>query len=162
MGILGHFLGLSALSGGLFGLLGNIAAKAFACLERRQAFAETAARWAHEDELLRLQLQARQPETESESAIAANDGRAWSAFAESQTDEAAIGESWPWVNAVRALVRPVLTCGLCIVMAMAFFSLAPGDAERGYVTDSLIFAAVTAIVWWFGDRAPGRPQNHAR
>jgi len=22
------------------------------------------------------------------------------------------------------------------------------------VTDSLIFAAVTAIVWWFGDRAP--------
>jgi hypothetical protein len=54
-------------------------------------------------------------------------------------------------------VRPALTLGLVIVLAFAFFAMAPGDSERGYVTDSLVFAAVTAIVWWFGDRAPKRP-----
>jgi hypothetical protein len=42
------------------------------------------------------------------------------------------------------------------VLAAAFFSMAPTDAARAYVIDSLVFAAVTAIVWWFGDRAPPR------
>ena len=32
--------------------------------------------------------------------------------------------------------------------------MTPGDIDRAYVADSLVFAAVTAIVWWFGDRAP--------
>ena len=158
MGILGHLLGFgaSALSGGLFGLVGNIATKAFTYLDQRQAFAEKQVAWAHETELLRLQMRAPQPETERESSIA--DNGSWSGLSSSLSSEAAIGHSYPWVNAARALVRPVLTLGLCIVLAFAFFSLAPSDAERAYVADSLVFAAVTAIVWWFGDRAPRRPQ----
>jgi len=60
------------------------------------------------------------------------------------------------VDAARALVRPLLTLGLSVVLAAAFFSMAPSDTARGYVIDSLVFAAVTAIVWWFGDRAPSR------
>jgi hypothetical protein len=60
------------------------------------------------------------------------------------------------VDAARALVRPLLTLGLSAVLAAAFFSMAPGDTARSYVIDSLVFAAVTAIVWWFGDRAPPR------
>jgi hypothetical protein len=157
MGILGHLLGFgaSALSGGLFGLIGNIATKTFTFLDQRQAFAEKQAAWAHETELLRLQMRAPLPETESESSIA--DNASWSGLASSLSAEAAIGNSYPWVSAVRALVRPALTCGLCVVLAAAFFALAPGDAERAYVADSLVFAAVTAIVWWFGDRAPRRP-----
>jgi hypothetical protein len=41
-------------------------------------------------------------------------------------------------------------------LAAAFFSMATNDAARAYVIDILVFAAVTAIVWWFGDRAPPR------
>ena len=55
---------------------------------------------------------------------------------------------------VRALVRPALTLGLGGFLCTAFFAMSPGDIDRAYVADSLVFAAVTAIVWWFGDRAP--------
>ena len=74
--------------------------------------------------------------------------------------EAAIGATYQWVNAVRALVRPALTFGLAAFLCAAFFALTPGDIDRAYVADSLVFAAVTAIVWWFGDRAPRRAQSH--
>jgi hypothetical protein len=47
---------------------------------------------------------------------------------------------------------------LSAVLAAAFFSMAPDDSARAYVIDSLVFAAVTAIVWWFGDRAS--PRKH--
>lgn len=60
------------------------------------------------------------------------------------------------MNAARALVRPVLTIGLATFLASAFFALAPGDIDRAYIADSLVFAAVSSIVWWFGDRAPGK------
>jgi len=59
-----------------------------------------------------------------------------------------------WVNAVRALVRPTLTIGLTSFLATAFFAMNPGDIDRAYVADSLVFVAVTSVVWWFGDRAP--------
>ena len=55
---------------------------------------------------------------------------------------------------MRALVRPALTLGLGTFLCAAFFAMAPGDIDRASVADSLLFAAVTSIVWWFGDRAP--------
>ena len=58
------------------------------------------------------------------------------------------------INAARALVRPALAIGLSTFLACAFFAMAPGDIDRAYVADNLVFAAVTSIVWWFGDRAP--------
>ena len=36
-------------------------------------------------------------------------------------------------------------------------TLTPED--RAYVADSLVFAAVTSIVWWFGDRAPKKSSH---
>ena len=65
----------------------------------------------------------------------------------------------PAHHAVRALVRPTLTLGLSTFLASAFFALAPGDIDRAYVADSLVFAAVTSIVWWFGDRAPHKSSH---
>jgi hypothetical protein len=58
-------------------------------------------------------------------------------------------------------VRPTLTLGLTTFLASAFFALAPGDIDRAYVADSLVFVAVTAVVWWFGDRAPRKLAPHA-
>jgi hypothetical protein len=153
MGIFGHILG-TALSGGLFGLIGNIAAKLFAYLNTKQQFAERQAQWSYETDLLKLQMQAPTPETEKEPALAPD--ASWSALNETLRDDAMLASSYPWVNAVRSLVRPALTCGLAAVLAFAFFAMKAGDPERAYVIDSLVFAGVGAITWWFGDRAPKR------
>ncbi|HSC17800.1 MAG TPA: hypothetical protein VLC74_02695 [Rhizomicrobium sp.] len=156
MGILGHLLGcgISAGAGGIFGLIGNLATKTFGYLEAKQSFLVTQSKWSHETELLKLQAQWRQPETEAEPPIALT--ATWSGLLSSVAAEGALPASYKWVDAARALVRPLLTVGLSGVLAAAFFSMAPTDAARAYVIDSLVFAAVTAIVWWFGDRAPAR------
>ncbi|HLJ52231.1 MAG TPA: hypothetical protein VKT24_02525 [Rhizomicrobium sp.] len=155
MDIVGDLLGTgaSALTGGLFGLAGNIATKVFGYFEAKQAFTEKVAEWGHETDLLKLQMQAKAAETEQEIHIAESQG-SWSGLSASLTTEGALTSSYPWVNAVRALVRPALTLGLTAFLSAAFFAMAPGDIDRAYVADSLVFAAVTSIVWWFGDRAP--------
>jgi hypothetical protein len=154
MGILGHLLGcgISAGAGGVFGLMGNLATKMFGYLESKQSFVVKQAEWTHETELLKLQAQWRQPETEAEPPLTAS----FSGLLSSVAAEGALPASYKWVDAARALVRPLLTLGLSAVLAAAFFSMAPSDSARAYVIDSLVFAAVTAIVWWFGDRAPPR------
>ena len=145
----------SAASGGIFGLVGHVATKLAGYSESEQEFKQKQAEWLHENDLLKLQMQAKQAETENEVAVSAAAG-AWSGLGESLKAETAIGDSYPWVNAVRALVRPSLTLGLALFLCSAFFALPADDAERAYVANSLVFAAVTAIVWWFGDRAPKR------
>jgi hypothetical protein len=162
MGILGDLFGLgtSAVSGGLFGLVGNIATKAFGYFEAKQAFVQKQAEWGHETELLKLQMQAKAAETEQEIHVAESQG-SWSGLTASVTADGGLPPGYPWVNAIRALVRPALTLGLATFLGAAFFALAPGDIDRAYVADSLVFAAVTSIVWWFGDRAPRKAAPHA-
>lgn len=156
MGVLGHFLdcGLSAGAGGVFGLIGNLATKTFTYLEAKRSLLAKQAERTHERELLNLQSQWRQPETEVEPPVVP--AVLWNGFLSSVAADGALPASYKWVDAARALVRPLLTLGLAAVLAAAFFSMAPNDAARATVIDSLVFAAVTAIVWWFGDRAPSR------
>ena len=160
MDILGNLLGTgaSALSGGVFGLIGNIAAKAFGYFENSQSFTQKQAEWSHEVELLKLQMQLKTEESEHENALLPVE--ALSALDASVRADGALGPSYAWVNAVRSLVRPALTCGLAGFLGVAFFAMPEGAADRAYVVDSLVFASVTAIVWWFGDRAPRRPVHH--
>ena len=157
MDILGTLVdaGASAMSGGLFGLIGHVATKIAGYFEAEQQFKQKQAEWSHETDLLKLQMNARQEETESEIRLAGASG-SWSGLGASVTAETAIGATFAWVNAVRALVRPALTFGLAAFLCIAFFVMRPGDIDRAYVANSLVFAAVTAIVWWFGDRAPKR------
>jgi hypothetical protein len=143
----------AGMTGGLFGLLGNVASKIIGIFESKQAFAQKKEEWSHEERLLDMQMKAKAAETEQELAVTAASG-SWGGLGESLKAETAIGAAYPWVNAVRALVRPVLTLGLGGFLCAAFFAMEPGDIDRLYVADSLVFAAVTAIVWWFGDRAP--------
>ena len=161
MDILGTLVdaGSSAMSGGLFGLIGNVATKVVGYFEAEQQFKQKQAEWAHETDLVKLQMNAKRQESESEIALAGASG-SWSGLTASVSAETAIGATYPWVNAVRALVRPALTLGLAAFLCVAFFALAPGDIDRAYVADSLVFAAVTSIVWWFGDRAPKRAAPH--
>ena len=143
----------AGLSGGLFGLLGNVVGKVIGIFEAKQTFAQEKEKWAHEERLLDMQTKAKAEETEQELAVTASSG-SWGGLTESLKSEVSIGSSYPWVNAVRALVRPALTMGLAGFLCAAFFAMTPGDIDRAYVADSLVFAAVTSIVWWFGDRAP--------
>lgn len=145
--------GASALSGGLFGLVGNVAAKVIGIFEAKQEFAQKKEEWSHDERVLDLQAKAKAAAADQELAVTASSG-SWSGLGESLKAETAIGASYPWVEAVRALVRPALTLGLAGFLCAAFFALPAGDIDRAYVADLLVFAAVTAIVWWFGDRAP--------
>jgi hypothetical protein len=108
--------------------------------------------------LLKLQLQLKTEETENEQALLPS--QSLDALSASIRAEAAYGTSYKWVDAARALVRPALTLGLASFLAAAFFAMPEGAADKTYVVDSLVFASVTAITWWFGDRAPRKTVRH--
>lgn len=147
--------GASALSGGVFGLLGNIGSKVIGIFEAREAFAQKKEEWGHDERVLDMQSKAAAAASAEGLAATAASG-SWSGLSDSLKAEGAIAASYGWVNAVRALVRPALTIGLCGFLGAAFFALSPADSARAEISNSLVFAAVTAIVWWFGDRAKTR------
>lgn len=147
-------LAASAASGGLFGLVGTALGRVANFFERRQDQAHERARWGHEGELLKLQMQASREETEAELALAETAG-SWEGLRASMMAEAAIGESYRWVNAVRGLTRPALTFCLWAISTAIWFQA--DAAGRDAITETATFAATAATLWWFGDRgARGR------
>lgn len=141
----------SAAGGGLFGLIGTAIGRAAGIIEARQMQTHERARWAHEGELLKLRMQATAAESESALRLAETSG-AWAGLSASMAAEAAIGESFRWVNAVRALTRPALTILLWGITGAVF---AGADAAgREGIVETASFAATAATLWWFGDRSP--------
>ncbi len=61
------------------------------------------------------------------------------------TAEAGMRGASPWVQDVRAMVRPGLTAGLVILAFVAATFDNPHTAQ-------FIFMATTAVTFWFGDR----------
>ena len=146
-------LAASAAGGGLFGLIGTVIGRAAGVIEARQAQAHERARWVHDGEMLKLQMQAKAAAREADQRLADTSG-AWAGLSASMAAEAAIGESYRWVNAVRALTRPVLTVLLWGITAAVF---AGSDAAgREGIVETATFAATAATLWWFGDRGPRR------
>lgn len=145
----------SAAGGGVIGVVGSLVGRVAGYFERRQSQAHERTRWSHEAELLQLQHQARLEETEAERALADTSG-SWAGLKASMEAEAAIGESYPWVNAVRGLTRPALTLLLWLIAGGIW--LGAGEADRAAITDTATFAATAATLWWFGDRG-ARPDN---
>ena len=146
-------LAANAAGGGLFGLIGTVIGRAAGLVEARQAQAHERARWAHEGELIKLQMQAGAAENDAAMRLAETSG-AWAGLAASMTAEAAIGDSFRWVNAVRALTRPGLTVLLWGITG-AVFTGADAAGREGIV-ETASFAATAATLWWFGDRSPRR------
>ena len=66
-------------------------------------------------------------------------------FTAAITAEADLKGASPWVNDVRALVRPTLTAGLVLLAFIAAMWNNP-------YTPQFIFMATTAVLFWFGDR----------
>ncbi len=146
-------LAASATGGGLFGLIGTVLGRVAGFFERRQEQAQERARWAHESELLKMQMQAKAQETEAEIALAETTG-SWDGLKASMQAEAAIGASYPWVNAMRGLTRPVLTLLLWLISVSIFVGADPEGQQA--ITETATFAATAATLWWFGDRGPRR------
>ena len=110
-------------------------------------------RWSHETALLELQQKARAEESEAELALVETGGR-WAGLEASMAAEAAIGESYAWVNAVRGVTRPALTLLLWLIAGLIW--LGADLAARASITETATFAATAATLWWFGDRGPRR------
>jgi len=146
-------LAASAAGGGLFGLVGTVIGRVAGVVEARQAQAHERARWAHEGELAKLQIQARAAEADAGLRLADASG-AWAGLSASMAAEAAIGESYKWVNAVRALTRPVLTVLLWGITGAVFMGASAAGQEG--IVETATFAATAATLWWFGDRGPRR------
>ena len=143
-------LAASAAGGGLFGLLGTALGRVAGFFEKRQSMQHETRRWSHETELLKLQQAAAAQETEAELALTHSAGR-WAGLDASLAAEAAIGASYKWVDAVRALTRPLLTVLLWGITSAIWISA--DLAGRSSITETATFAATAATLWWFGDRS---------
>lgn len=146
-------LAASAAGGGLFGLIGTAFGRVAGYFETRQCLQHETERWAHETKLLELQRYARAEETEGEIALAEASGR-WEGLSASMAAEAAIGESYKWVNAVRGVTRPALTLLLWLIAGLIW--IGADGAGRASIIETATFAATAATLWWFGDRGPRR------
>ena len=145
-------LAASAAGGGVFGLFGTALGRVASYFEKRQSQAHEERRWRHETELLKLQQAARAIETEAEIAQAHTAG-SWAGLEASLAAEAAIAASYKWVDAIRALTRPILTLLLWGITTAIWFTAAPDG--RANITETATFAATAATLWWFGDRSAG-------
>ena len=142
----------SAAGGGLFGLFGTALGRLAGFFEKRQAIAHEERRWGHEVKLLELQQSAAVQETEAELAIARTEGSC-SGLEASLKAEAAIAASYRWVDAIRALTRPVLTLLLWGITLAIWFGA--DAASQSSIIETAAFSATAATLWWFGDRSAG-------
>ena len=167
-------LAASTVLGGITGLIGSLVNRGFGIWELREKrrdrqleIAHAERGWGHETELHKLQMQARAAETEAELAVAeaalqtAAVQGSWAGLNASIAAEARIADGYRWVSATRALVRPALTV-LLWLLTLALFAMALAGKlpvqTAAEVVETVVqaatYGAVTALAWWFGDRAP--------
>lgn len=146
-------LAASAAGGGIFGLIGTVIGRVAGLVERRQDNQQERARWAHEKDIAELQMRARAEALAAEAQLVDTAG-SWAGLTASMQAEAAIGASYRWVEAVRALTRPLLTLLLWIITGLVFLGAAA--EARAAIVETTTFAATAATLWWFGDRGNRR------
>lgn len=169
----------AAAAGGVFGLLGSAVGAWLKLRQARQEHEFAKDRWGYETDLLKLQMEGKRDEWENELAVAQTEG-SWSGLAQSYAAERKAGESYRWVNAIKDLYRPCLTSGLVVLAWLIFNDLmgwvsGQNTSEMAevfgpeqiitilqYIVYSLVFAASTSVVWWFGDRAFAPPGQKNR
>lgn len=145
--------------GGSF--LGGILALGTSWLNHRQTMAFEQLRFQNRElelnhELQLIPLEMERGAMESEAAIElTNSQGSWAGLAASYQEAASIGGTYKWADAVRTLVRPVLTLGGVGAMIGAAYGFAGPEAQSESAA-ALLMTAQTASTWWFGDRAIAR------
>ena len=152
----------AALGGGATGVFGQLVNRGFAVWETREkrqdtklAYEQETRRWANEQELLKIQMQQASEANEQELAVTAVAG-SWEGLKASLDADAKVPSSYRWVDAVRAMVRPVLTVGSQGALLLVFFCATTSVQAtiQQQVTETILFIATAATLWWFGERAP--------
>ena len=160
-------------SGGLFGLIGSIVGVGAKWLQERQRQDWQRETWNHEARLIDLNMQSRAAETENELKIVLGQADADQRVASYGLVMHDAGRVHRWVNDVRSLFRLFLTVFLWVIAGAILWMLGywvsvgliTVDTSLDlieYSVKSAIFAASTATVWWFGDRAMAPPGAKGR
>lgn len=146
-------LAASAAGGGLFGLVGTALGRVAGIFEQREHHAHERALWAHQQVMLDATRAAERERNSAALEKTSVEGR-WAGLHASIQADAAIGESYRWVSAVRGLTRPVLTFALWAITAFIFVHV--DVSGQSQIIETSTFAATAATLWWFGDRGPKR------
>ena len=129
--------------------------------------------WGHEARLIELNMQARAAETENELKIVLGQADADQRVASYGLVMHDAGRVHRWVNDVRSIFRPFLTVFLWVIAGIILWKMTDWVGTGlvtvetsvnliDYSVKSAIFAASTATVWWFGDRAMSPPGSKGR
>ena len=139
----------TALAGGATGIFGSVLGKVFGFVDHWMEEKKAAKTHSRTLDMLRLQAEIGEKEGERELAITQAQAAADIRVA-SYSHDSALGVSSTWVVDLLRLVRPFLTFALIVLMGMIYF----GDpAGKDVIEASVVWAASTATLWWFGDRA---------
>jgi len=138
-------------SGGVLGLLGNAVTFGLSYFKNKQEHQQAMDKAESDRKTLQLQGELAAAQTAGDMALARERGSA-DAFTASQGAEAALtGDTYKWVNAVRALNRPALTW-LCIFLtALVYFHTTEPDV-LSYIATNVVVMTVAVVTWWFGQR----------
>jgi len=145
--------GLVTLLGGpLVGLFGSVVSGFVGYFEKKQQIEMEKVRFAHETNLLQLNIAARGEEMENERMMASMQADSANLIASYQHDAfSGAGKPYRWVASVLRLVRPALTVGLIALVAYLIAADIAG-IEMQAVAMKILFLAEVAVSWWFADR----------
>lgn len=154
---------MGVLSGGVTGLVGTVISGGMKFFENKQK---------HGHELAIMEMEMRQMDKEAELAVKVAETEmegkdrtaAWAALEASykeSTSRMSTGDS-PWlilVDVVRGLMRPVITLGTLLLMAVIYFTIAQdmapgpdGIPVQVTIVTTVLYIATTSVLWWFGTR----------
>lgn len=159
----------AAAGGGLFGVLGQVANRAFGVWEAREkrkdtllGYEQDQKRWGHEKDLLEIQMKQKQ-EAHEQDLERLDVAGSWDGLGESMRAEAALPSSYGWVNAVRSLTRPFLTLESQIALVVVYFAASGAQKADIQITivETVTFIATASALWWFGERAERKTKGRA-
>ncbi len=142
-------------AGGATGILGSIFGKAFGLIDKWQERLTQREAFKHELRLLDLQHKSKQYELEHQMEKANLETMSDIRQASYQHDSGS-GQGSQWVVNTLRLIRPILTVLLLIGVAVIWFTIPSASVLQHDITQFIVYATMTAITWWFGDRAPKR------
>lgn len=137
---------------GLLGVFGSVSGRVIGLFEGRQRRKEREVEYAHELLLLDKQRELKTSEQEHEVALAA-EASSFQIKKASYQQDISIGETYKWVNAVRALVRPIVTYGSIALGAWVFYITREDPGSSQAMIETIRTLMLTTVFWWFGDRA---------
>ena len=110
----------------------------------------------HETKLIEMQAQIKMGEKQAEMDIEAEKSAERAISKSFEHDISLDPTEYGWVEAVRALFRPLLTLALGIVLTSIYFTSSDVPDLEAYVTIGLVDAGLAAIGWWFASRTRKR------